>query len=369
MMQRWLGRIVIGLAAIVAVAAAAAAMWQYQGRERARAQTPGPPFPYDVGEIVVAAPDGAHLAGTLTLPRLPGRHAAVVLLGVAGPNDRDLSFRGHKSFAVIADALARCNVATLRLDDRGVRGSRGDWRDATYVTLVDDALAAAAFLRGHARVDSARVGFAGLSEGAAIALLGAARSSDIAFAVLMSPPGLRGEEALREQFERTLAWSPWISEALRQDYRRAFAKFVTLSRAAKDESGQGALARFLAGEGRALVPAYGFVPTTLEGRVRLFASPWYRSQLDFDPAPALAALRVPALVVSGARDQVLPPSVHLPPLRQALAAKNAAFLFVPGANHLLMPAWTGLPLEYAQLETTVDPMVLSSLCRWIERSK
>jgi uncharacterized protein len=364
--MHWLRRVGVAVVLLAVFAAGVLAVWQHMGRDRMRAQTPKAPFPYAREEVTVTASDGARLAGTLTVPFGAGPHPAVVLLGVAGPNDRDLTYRGHKGFAVIADALARCGIAALRLDDRGVGGSTGVWLDAPYARLVDDALEARAMLAADTRMDSRRVGLGGLSEGGAIALLGAAASPDVAFAVLMSPPGLRGDLALKEQFERMLAWSP-VTPSMADAYRKSFDKFLALARGANGEAGRAALATYLAGEGAALVPSYGFVPPTIEGRVRLFSSAWYRSQLDYDPVPAMRSLNVPVQVVSGTRDQVLPPAAHVPALRTGLAGKSATFTAVEGANHLLMPSWTGLPLEYAQLETTVDPQVLKTLCSWIPR--
>jgi hypothetical protein len=364
--MRWLRRLLAGLVVLAIFAGGAFGAWQYMGRDRVRAQTPKPPLPYASEEVVVPASDGVRLAGTLTVPAGAGPHPAVVLLGVAGPNDRDLTYRGHKGFAVIADALARCGVATLRLDDRGVGGSSGNWLDASYSRLVADALEAHAQLGRDARIDGQRIGLGGLSEGGALALLGAAAAPEVAFAVLMSPPGLRGDLALKEQFERMLAWSP-VTSSMAAAYRASFDRFLKLARGADSAPGRQALADYLAGEGAALVPSYGFVPPTIEGRVRLFSSPWYRSQLDYDPSTAMRAISVPVLVVTGTRDQVLPSAVHLPALKAGLAGKSVRFVSVEGANHLLMPSWTGLPFEYAQLETTVDPRVLGSLCARIER--
>lgn len=364
--MRWL-RILLAAVALLAMSAAGFfATWQYMGRDRMRAQTPKPPLPYSSQQVVVVATDGARLAGTLTLPAGAGPHPAAVLFGVAGPNDRDLTYRGHKGFAVIADALARCGVAALRLDDRGVGSSAGFWLDAPYARLVSDALEAHASLKRDARIDGRRIGLAGLSEGGAVSLLAAAESSEVGFAVLMSPPGVRGDVALKEQFERMLAWSP-VTPSMANGYRRSFERFISLVRAADSEQGERALASYLAGEGAALVPPYGFVPPTIAERVRLFSSPWYRSQLEYDPAAAMRAINVPVLVVSGTRDQVLPPAVHVPALKAGFQGKNVRFVSVEGANHLLMPSWTGLPLEYAQLETTVDPLVLKTMCEWIPR--
>jgi hypothetical protein len=57
---------------------------------------------------------------------------------------------------------------------------------------------------------------------------------------------------------------------------------------------------------------------------------------------------------------------NLPIIRAALA-KNAGARIVelPGLNHLLQPAKTGLPAEYGNISTTVDPSVLDLLTHWI----
>lgn len=48
-------------------------------------------------ELSIATGDGEiSLSATLTLPRSCTRCPTAVLLGVAGPNDRDLSFAGHR---------------------------------------------------------------------------------------------------------------------------------------------------------------------------------------------------------------------------------------------------------------------------------
>lgn len=62
------------------------------------------PDPYGVESVVVATNDrdGVTLAGTLTIPVGEGPFPAVVLLSVAGPNDRDQSFAGHAGFRVLA---------------------------------------------------------------------------------------------------------------------------------------------------------------------------------------------------------------------------------------------------------------------------
>lgn len=354
----------------LAFAAAAFAMFTIPSalaQAPTRSQTPVAPFPYDVEEVLVtSSADGAQLAGAVTSPRDASPHAAMLLLSVAGPNDRDLSFAGHRAYAVLADRLTRAGFVVLRLDDRGVGGSQGDWAQTSYDTLAADALSAIALLRSRADVDAARVGVFGLSEGAAIAALAAARVNEpLAFLVLGSPPALDGEAALRAQFEHTLTLYGVSGEQAVQ-FRAGFAQFLSLARAAgHDPARLPELEAFLAGPGRALVPPYGFMPSDAAAQARIFAGPWYQSQLDLAPAQFYAAMRAPALVVGGDRDLILPPAEHHPALRGV--APHAEFVVISGISHLLQPTETGSPAEYARTQITIDPRVLDTIESWVRQ--
>jgi hypothetical protein len=45
--------------------------------------------------------------------------------------------------------------------------------------------------------------------------------------------------------------------------------------------------------------------------------------------------------------------------------QNHTILELPGLNHLLQPAKTGLPAEYAQVETTIAPAALDAITSWL----
>jgi fermentation-respiration switch protein FrsA (DUF1100 family) len=91
-----------------------------------------------------------------------------------------------------------------------------------------------------------------------------------------------------------------------------------------------------------------------------------RALLSYDPAPALRALSVPVLAVFGGRDLQVPPATNEPAMRQLLSGNpDATVRTFPELNHLMQPATTGLPTEYAAIETTIDPSVLDTFIEWL----
>jgi len=169
-----------------------------------RPQTPIPPYPYAEKEVsFINVEANARLAGTLTLPKTGFPCPAVILISGTGAHNRDYSIFGHRPFLVISDYLTRQGIAVLRFDDRGVGASSGDRSQATSEDYALDVLSGMKFLKDYKDIDQQKIGLVGHSEGGTIAALTAARSSDVAFIVMMGSPGLSGEE-YNYQFEESM---------------------------------------------------------------------------------------------------------------------------------------------------------------------
>jgi hypothetical protein len=90
----------------------------------------------------------------------------------------------------------------------------------------------------------------------------------------------------------------------------------------------------------------------------------------YDPAPALAKVRCPVLAITGELDLQVLPAQNLPAIGAALKQggnTDHTVLELPGLNHLLQPAKTGLPAEYVQIETTMAPAALDMITAWIQK--
>ena len=324
-------------------------------QEKAIAAAPAPYASEDVKFADAAA--GVQLAGSLFLPKGAGPWPAVVLVHGSGPNTRDEDIFGHKIFLVLADHLARQGIAVLRYDKRGIGGSTGDYKSATTREFADDAQAAVNFLRTHAGIDSRHIGIIGHSEGGLIAPMVAARDPKLGFVVLMAGPGVRGELLMVEQ----MAFHAPAGKAAQQ---RAINQSALAAIVAEPDPAQArikAQAIFEQGEREGVDQAGVAAP-----KAQALTTPWFRTFLTLEPAPALQALRQPILVLNGELDQQVPAKLDLDAIRAALANNpRATVKELPKLNHLFQTATTGSAAEYAVIEETLAPSALAEITGWI----
>ena len=176
-----------------------------------RPQTPKPPFDYLTEEVSFT--NGSFtLRGTLTKPRGCSRQTPVVLMvSGSGQQNRDEELFGHKPFAVLADALARQGIASLRYDDRGWGDASVRFYEFTTADFYADALSGLALLRK--QFD--RVGMLGHSEGGTIALMAAAEGKTD-FIVTLAAMAVSGKETMIAQNRSVLTaagTTPEMTEA------------------------------------------------------------------------------------------------------------------------------------------------------------
>lgn len=340
--------------------------------EPRRPQTPRPPLPYRAEEVSYENP-AAHvkLAGTFTVPPGDGPFPTVLLLTGSGAQDRDETLLGHKPFLVLADALSRRGIAVLRVDDRGIGGSSGDFSKATSEDFAGDALAGVAWLKTRKEVDARRIGLVGHSEGALVASMAAVRSKDVAYLVFLGGPGLPGDRIILRQLAdlgRVLGRpEAGIARSL-----AAERSLLDLVKAEKDPEKLRARARGLleahlkqASEPeRQQAEAAGGV----DAQLAQLSSPWFRFFVNYDPRPTLARVKVPLLALIGEKDLQVSAKENLPEIARALRKggnTRGITRELPGLNHLLQTAKTGSPAEYAQLEETMSPAALTAIADFI----
>jgi len=347
-----------------------------------RPQEPKAPFPYKNEEVVFENIEaGLRLAGTLTMPSPEGTFPAVLLLSGSGAQDRDEAVFGHRPFLVLADYLTRRGVAVLRVDDRGVGGSTGDFEKATAMDYASDGMAGVTYLKSRKEINHKLIGLIGHSEGGMIAPMVAVQSPGIAFLVLIASPGLAIKEMEYTEQARTLKAKGASDDLIARNRAVQDMLFAVINR---ETDGQVVQDEFtatikeffkgLSGEEKKMA---GISEENLEVHIqdqfRRLDSPWFRFYLDYDPGTVLKKVSCPVLAVNGEKDVQVTPKENLRGVEKALEAggnKDYTIKELPNLNHLLQTAETGDISEYGKIEETMSPTALQIIGDWIlERVK
>lgn len=341
--------------------------------EISRPQEPKKPFPYIEEEVKYKNREvGIVLAGTLTLPNEEGLFPAVLLISGSGPQDRNETVFGHQPFLVLADYLTRQGIAVLRVDDRGVGESTGDFSQATSKDFASDVQAGIEYLKTREEINPKQIGLIGHSEGGLIAPMVTVQSPDVAFIVLMAGPGLPGEEILYMQNE-LISRAAGMSEGKIDRNRYYNEKLYSLIKEEENEEilikkatsiFEDYFTELTQEERNPIGDRDEYVDAQLQNRL----SPWFKFFLTYDPRPTLRKVSCPVLAIIGSKDLQVPPKENLKAIEESLiAGGNNHYLIkeLPGLNHVFQTAETGSPDEYARIEETIAPMALKLISDWI----
>jgi pimeloyl-ACP methyl ester carboxylesterase len=269
-----------------------------------------------------------------------------------GLHDRDVTYKGHRYFLVLADYLTRKGIAVLRADKRGFGKSNGNFWTATTIEFAADVEAGIAYLKTRAEIDPLRIGLIGHSEGGVVAPMVAARNASVAFIVMMAGSGLPGDQIAAAQDEQSM--QPKLAGKFREVY-------ALLKTQLADAELRNQLREKLAGA----VPE-----SQLNGYIEWLMSPSFRRYIQYDPAITFNKIKVPVLAIIGEKDLQVPPKPNLLAIRKALeAAGNKSFEVceLPGLNHLFQTAPTGESSEYGEIAETISPLALEKIAVWIRK--
>ena len=338
-----------------------------------RPQVPKKPYPYIEEEVAYENKEaGITLAGTLTLPSGKGPSPVVLLISGSGPQDRNETIYNHHPFLVLADYLTRQGIAVLRVDDRGVGESTGDFSQATSVDFASDVLAGIEYLKTRKEINPEQIGLIGHSEGGLIAPMVAVKSPDVAFIILMAGTGLTGEEILYLQ-GALISRAMGVSEEDIAKNRQFNEKIFSVIKEEKDKKNAEERLRQMFMEDWEKMSdekkeQIGDPEVFLKAQLQNLLSPWLKFFLIYDPKPTLSKVKCPVLAINGEKDLQVPPKENLRAIEEALKVggnQNYAIKELPNFNYLFQTAQTGLPAEYAKIEETISPVALKIISDWI----
>lgn len=330
-----------------------------------RPQEPKTPFPYYTEEVTFEnKTDKNVLAGTLSLPSKEGKFPVVILITGSGPQNRDEELVGHKPFLVLADYLTKKGIAVLRLDDRGVGKSTGDFKTATTMDFARDVQAGIDYLKTRKEIDKSKIGLIGHSEGGVIAPIVAGNSKDVDFIVLLAGTGIRGDKLMllqKEKLERQIGVSENEIQKGQEIFKGAYDIILTSS--ANDVNLKAKISSYFK-----LKFGDKMNEQQISGLTDQITSSWMLYFLKFDPASALEKVKCPVLAINGDKDLQVPADVNLDEIKTALAKggnNKATTKVLPNLNHLFQECKTGLPDEYGTIEQTLSPIALEEISKWI----
>ncbi|MGH2514633.1 MAG: alpha/beta hydrolase family protein [Ktedonobacterales bacterium] len=310
--------------------------------------------------------DSTTVDGTLIRPLGPGPFPAVVMVAGSGPTDRDwnspLLPGANGSARLIAEALARAGIASLRYDKRVVGPHARENLHALMGKLsmqshLDELTGAIRTLASQTYVRDDRIFALANSEGTLHALSYQVHNPALPLAglVLIAPPGRAVGAVARSQLAAQAAGVP-NGDALLALY-------------------DAAIVRFLAGEPAAADPALPegvqLLLQSLETPANL---PFARELWMADAAPLLRQVDVPVLVLIGKKDIQVDWHADGEPLQRAAAGhEGVTFLFPEDANHVLKQelrsrselAAAEVMARYNAPDARLDPQALASMLAWL----
>ncbi len=335
-----------------------------------RPQDPIGPFSYERKELEIKNKK-VSIAGTLTLPKETD-FPIVILVSGSGQQDRDCELVGHKPFWILADYLSKNGIAVFRYDDRGIGKSTGEFASSTETDFTSDVLAVFSYLKkkypGHP------IGIYGHSEGGIIGLRAAAQQKEIRFLIESASVGTNGKDVLvNQQYDIPIASG--MSEEEAKWNSRLFEEAANI--VLKTET-----ASFLKDYKIWLATVWENIPSSFKedksmndmaSEMSVFINTnWAKEFLSYQAADYLKTVDLPMLIINGKKDlQVrwdesqtgFKKSMNVNTLRQS------TFKAYDDLNHLLQPCIKCTISEYATIETSMSPIVMSDILTWVKSFK
>lgn len=232
-------------------------------------------------EVPKTATSPAHrIPAIVTMPANRENVPAVVMLHGTG-SDKTEAGGGYELAAFL---MALEGIATIRFDMMGSGESTASYTDYNYESALADAIACANFIKELTGVNSSAIGIMGWSQGGTLALLAAARYSDV--------------------FSSAVTWAASV------DLGGIFTDFTSAYKTAK---------------------ADGFVELPFTWRASLNVGfEWFDQVATTDVLKEVGDSSVPILAIHGDVDSVVPMSDSV---SIAKASTLASFYIVEGADH------------------------------------
>ncbi len=341
-----------------------------------RPQTPQKLYPYVVQEhIIENKRDDIKLSGSLFLPDTINTHTLAIVLTGSGASTRNELFGGHQTFKVIADYLARNQIAVFIYDERGAGESTGKQRDNTTRTYMTDALNILEYFKKNKNINPEKIGYVGHSEGVLVAMKAASvNKNDVAFIVSLAGPGVPTVELMKKQVEDMYRLSDIDKDTIEIliEYRK---KLFDLTQEYDRITDLRKNAVALTEEYAELFneyqqEKYGLNEFGAHSFLGQYITPWLRYFLKLDPANYIKQVKCPVIALNGDKDIQVHAASNIDAIEKALKEannENYEVKIFEGLNHIFQPAETGSNEEYMYIQQTISEEVLDTILNFINK--
>jgi uncharacterized protein len=295
-----------------------------------------------------------HLAGTLISPNAHGKHPAIILVHASGAEDREY-------LLPFARFLIRHGIAVLGYDKRGVGGSTGDWKTASFDDLAGDVFAAFRYLETRADIDHSQIGLLGWSQAGWIMPLAAVHASDLAFLISISGAGVSAAETTIDQTRNEM-----IARGMRPEGVHQVLQLMQLQYGYA-RTGQGWDA-YATGREK-LAARMGRPPGTFPGTPDDPYWEFIRRLYFYHPAPTIRQLKLPVLAIFGELDNNILAEKNKAAWEVALEGggnRDYTLRIMPKADHLMLEAKVGSNAEMPSLQRFV-PAYFTTVEDWLAK--
>jgi dipeptidyl aminopeptidase/acylaminoacyl peptidase len=228
--------------------------------------------------------------------------------------------------------LPPLGFAVLIYDRRGSGQSSGNPQGVDYETLADDAIAGQRALARISRIDPAKIGFWGLSQGGWLAVLAAGRSPDAAFAISVSAPLVTADEQMQFATSNLLTLRGYSRQDVQEmlETRSAWMGYVRGTNSRANAVDALSKAQSKAWFSSSFLPS----PSTVSD------SPALRRKMNDDPVTAIVKAKVPLLFIYGGADPWVPVAQSMQRLETLREKRHniESWVIADASHEMMFPA-------------------------------
>ena len=246
-----------------------------------------------------------NIEGSLLIATPNTTKTVALIIAGSGPTDRDGNSMGvtNNSLKMLAEALGKNGIASLRYDKRGIGKSREAGlkeADLRFENYIDDAKGWINYLKDSLKFK--KIVVIGHSEGSLIGMIASQDKNATKF-ISIAGAGQTADQLIREQFKKQPASVTAPVNAILDDLAKG--KIVENT------------------------------PPQLISLFRLSVQPYMISWIKYDPQKEIAKLKIPVLIIQGTTDiQISLADAD----RLSRALPKARLVKIEGMNHIMKPA-------------------------------